>query len=378
MADRVANRLNEGGATVVAVPSERADQRTRQRVLRIALVVALLVAPLAIGEVTVRALIAAHRLPAGAARIPSIEVSWTNLERGGPVDILILGDSLARMGISPRVLEERASRRAGRAVSVFNLGTPGAGFPVYTAYVEELAQQGRLPKLAVIGISTVAIQRPDRVAAAPLRSPFGRMLSDCAGVEGFEDVLSCRLESASALWRWRGQSDRLLEAIVGGGVPDRDRTNGITVGIDGFAWGRSLDAATLDKKVAIALRNTPPLRKAHPDVDAFVALADSLRTHGVATVAVLIPYAPPLEQALAGRERGWRQVRVNLLDQLGNAADLRIIRPRSMAPWWTPAASHDARHLSPAGAIDFTEDLWGQGPFRRAILAAVGAEAPAP
>jgi len=336
------------------------------------LVVGLVVAPLVAGDLAVRVLIATHRLPVGAAQGPAVEVAWTNYERTGPADILILGDSLARMGIHPATLATLTGNSLGRPVTAYNLSTPGAGFHVYRAFIEELDHEDLLPNVVVIGISTVGLYRTTARPGRLLRSPFGRFVSDCRGVRGLEETLSCHLESISPLWRWRGQPGRLLEALDDP-VPRTSRANGITLEADGYGRGRSIPPAGFDKALAVALKNTPPLASAQPDIGAYVALVEALRSSGTRVVVVLIPYAPPFEDALEAREPGWQALRSSLLEQLSETAGQPILDSGPVATWWTVQDSHDVRHFSPRGGKRFTAHLWNNATFRTLVTEALGA-----
>ncbi len=348
----------------LATPIRRLGSRVLVRRL---LVLALLLTPLIAGEVAVRALIAMHRLPVAAAEAAALEVAWTNYERTGPTDILILGDSLARMGIHPDTLATHVSDAVGGQVTAYNLSTPGAGFPVYLAFVEELGDQGRLPKVAVIGISTVTLQRPKDRGTRALRSPLGRLISDCGDVRGLEETLSCRLESVSALWRWRGQSARVAGAFVAT-VPTTRFEDGIGLQPSGYGSGDPMEPAMLDHALAVALENTAPMARAEPDIRPYVDLITALRARGVGVVAVLMPYAPPFEQALEAREPAWRAMRSMLLTRLGERAEQPILDAGPIEAWWTIRDSHDMRHFSPRGARRFTTQLWEDPAIRAAIL----------
>lgn len=354
-------------------PTAASRRRVGSRALsRRLLVVGLLVAPLVAGDLAVRALIATHRLPVAAAQGPAVEVAWTNYERTGPADILILGDSLARMGIHPATLATLTGNSLGRPVTAYNLSAPGAGFPVYRAFVEELDHEGLLPNLAVIGISTLGLHRTSARAGRVLRSPFGRLVSDCRGVRGLEETLSCHLESISALWRWRGQPGRLLKALADP-VPRTSLDNGITLEADGYGRGRSMRPAGFNRALTVALKNTPPLASAQPDIGAYVALVEALRSRGTRVVVVLIPYAPPFEDALEAREPGWRALRSSLLERLSETAGQPILDSGPIATWWTVQDSHDVRHFSPRGGTRFTAHLWDDATFRTLVTEALGA-----
>jgi len=333
------------------------------------IVVAVLVAPLVAGEIGVRALIATHQLPIAAAHQAAIEVAWTNHDQQGPTDILILGDSLARMGIHPRTLAGLAEGAAGRPVTAYNLSAPGTGFPVYRAFLEQLGRERRLPKVVVIGISTVGLQRSDEQSARALHSPFGRLVSNCSMVAGVEETLSCRLESVSALWRWRGQPTRLAEALVAS-VPAALVDGGITLEVDGYASSLPMRPKTLDRQLALALQNLPPLANADPNVQEYIDLVDAAWSRGVRVVSVLVPYSPPLEDALEAREPGWRAHRTSMLERLGEQAGQPILDNGPLNPW-TVHDSHDTRHFSLPGAQRFTQQLWQTRAFRKVIVEAV-------
>ena len=338
-------------------------------VARRLIVVVALVAPLVAGELFIRGLIAARHLPVAAAHQAALEVAWTNYQQNGPTDILIVGDSLARMGIHPATLARLAEGDAGRPVTAYNLSTPGAGFPVYRAFLEELGREGRLPKVVVIGISTVGLQRGDRQSARALRSPLGRLVSDCQEVRVLEEVLSCRLESVSALWRWRGQMGRLAEALRGS-VPATRKDGGITVQVDGYARSLPMRPETLDDQLAVALENTRRLANVQLNLAAYSDLVHAAKSRGVRVVSVLIPYSPPLEAALEAREPGWRTLRSSMLERLGRRAGQPILEGGSLEGW-TIHDSHDTRHFSLPGAERFTAQLWEQPAFRSDIVDAL-------
>jgi hypothetical protein len=348
----------------------------RPHVARRLAIAVLLVAPLLLGELGVRALIATHRLPAAAGHHKALEISWTNYERKGPTDILVLGDSVARMGIDPTLLGELASDTAGRPVTAYNLATPGAGLRLNLALVQQLAREGRLPRIAIIGLSVDGIERREDGLSAALRSPLGHLVSGCSGAADLEAMLSCRLEQASALWRWRGQLPRLFEGLAGQ-FPEEQRENAAQLRPDGFGQaGAARSAAALERQVPRTLKKVTPFTRPSNVDQRYAALVAALRQNGVSVIGVSMPVATQLEAALEVEHPGWLGRRSAVLDTLGTATDAPLVRLERVDGTWTYREFHDVKHFSNAGARRFTKWMWGQETIRQAVRQALSADEP--
>jgi len=344
------------------------------------LALALVVAPLLAAELGVRLLSATERLPLAAAHLRGFEVSWTNLQRLGTPDVLILGGSTAQQEIEPRVIGERLAGLLGRPVSVFNLSTGGAGFAVSRAIVAQLAREGRLPRAVIIGVSPGSLRTED---AYPLfgRTPMGRIFTECDEVSGYEASLDCRAESVSALWRWRGHFDRVLASILAPVPVTLDRGDA-HLRADGYRSGPAPAPGHLDWQLGRALRNERRPFALGPGIpEAYERLVSLLREHGVAVVPVTTQWSPLLLDALEERFPGWQAAHEAGLQQLERIAGIPIIRTGRIGTGWAEGYWYNPKHTSHEGALVLTGDLWSQAGFRAALQRALEephASGPAP
>ena len=343
----------------------------RARALRWAVIAALIAGPLVAGELGVRALIAADRLPVAAAHLEDFEITWTNLERQAPADVLLLGDSMTQQGLDPATLASLVEPALGRRPVVFNASSSAGGFGVNEAVIEELARRGQLPRLAIVGVSpsSMASDRTFRDVFAP--TPMGGLFTRCASASSYDAAVNCAFGNVSAFWRWRGTFDRVLRAVVRP-LPPTKSERGFTLRADGFRAGPPVTIADLREQVPTALEKEPAAFTMGADVPpAFAGLVDRLREHRVAVVAVAIPYSPVLVAALETRQAGWEAGRRAAVAALEAAGELPIVDPAGFGAWWGEGSSRDVKHLSRHGAPGFVEQLWGIAAFRDGVLAAL-------
>jgi hypothetical protein len=332
---------------------------------------ALLVGPLLAAELGVRLLIATDRLPVAAAHAPEFEISWQNLARLGRADVLIIGDSSSQQDLEPAVLTRMLRQQLGRTLSVFNIAGPGNTVGVNWAIVEQLAREGRLPRVAIVGIYPGSLQDDAIYRDVFSLTPMGGLFSDCERMRDYGQQLSCRLASVSAAWRWRGHPDRIVRALSGT-VPRRSHEGGLQLRQDGFREG---DGVTLDR--IQAQMDAADLRRrifVFPDEvqSGYVRLIEALRANGVAVVPVAIPDTPPLIERMERMQPGRRQLFRDALDVLEARTGLPFVDPISFGDWWKDGEARNFNHLSASGAIKFTRQLWEMPEFREALLAGLG------
>jgi hypothetical protein len=343
--------------------------RTR-RLGRIVLITALVLGPLIAGELVVRALIAADRLPPAAAHFRPVDVMWLNLERAGRPDVLLLGDSMTHSGIDPAVLGELASKAVGREVSSYGLAIPGSGPATSLLMLEQLAREGRLPEVAVLGISPPNLRGNPGGDAAFARSPMGQLFAQCDGVEGYAEIVDCAIGQLSALWQWRGRPEQIVRALrrpvstLGGRGSERILRR------DGFSERKGRSVTELEAQVADGLdREDPTIALGEGVSDHYRVLVDFLRAHGIEVVATLVPYSPTYAEALEARHPGFEQERGAAAGQLAREIGLEIIDPGRFGSWWGDGDSSNIKHLSGEGAAEFTRQLWQTTAFRDGVLA---------
>jgi hypothetical protein len=339
--------------------------------MRVALVVLILLLPLLGVELGVRLLIASERLPVAAAHTPEFEITWTNLSRLGTADVLILGDSVSQQGIEPRVLSNLIDEALGHRVSVFNAASPGGTMSVNWAIVEELAREGRLPRVAVVGVYPGTLKNDLTYSDIFGLTPMGGLFSDCERWTGYSSMLDCRFASISAAWRWRGHLDLILEALEQP-MPRRIRSGGLRLREDGFREGRGvplerlqaqMDGADLRKRIFVFPQTVS---------DGFVRLIEALRSNGVKIVPVAIPDTPALSERMERLQPGRRELFRSALNVLESRAGLTFVDPVAFGDWWLDGEARNFNHLSASGAVKFTRQLWQMPEFRHALLEGLG------
>jgi hypothetical protein len=327
----------------------------------------LLLAPLLVAELGVQALVRSGRLPEAPGPNMAADVSLANLQRLGPPDVLVVGTSSIRNALKPAALERAVLADTGREIAFQGVAQGGLSLSDQRVMMVGLEERGLLPGTVVLGLSPGSVTGVAHRSTWFQESRLGRLWSGCADLDGVK-ALSCRLGQRSALWRWRGQPDRLLEAGLGG-TPDRYRFADHLLREDGWTSDPPAAARRLKRQLPSTLAKVPtgvPYSK--PNEEDFVALVEELRSHGVHVVAVALPYAPPLEEALLQAYPAWRQELEAGYAGLAAAADIEIIEVKAFDDWWQPSASSDLRHLSREGASPLTRQLWEMPQFRDSLL----------
>ena len=337
-------------------------------VRRLLLVAFLLLLPLLLMELGVRILIGVGRLPVAAAHDPALELTWMDLRAAGPQDIILFGDSLIQQGIEPRVLAA-ALGTPSHPVRVFDLASSGGRMGVNRALARELQAEGRLPRVAIIGLSPIGLRTDATWTDDMARTPMGRLFTDCQPAAAIGEQIDCRAEQTSALWRWHGRLGDLYQAIRTG-APIGRRLNGRELRRDGFRANPSSNLAELQGQVDQALAGEPVHLQAGDDAATSLAgLVADLRAAGVTPVVVAVPFSPLFTDALVARDPQWADERAAAIAALATRAGVDIIDPVRFGPWWQPGSSFDVKHLSAEGARDFTRQLLAMPAFADAVRA---------
>ena len=341
------------------------------RVLLLALV---LLAPIIGAELAIRGLVASYRLPVADAHRPDFEITWANLQREGTPDILVLGDSVSQQGIEPRALEKLVAGTTGRHVTAFNAASPGGGIGVNAAIVEQLAREGRLPRVLIVGFATGTVSTDITFHEIFSRTVMGRLFTACTVPMPIGDLLDCRLSEASFLWRWRGRLSDVLDAIQRP-LPRTDDSNALHLRRDGFREGRGRRIDAIERQLERSDLDKRRVRLA-PEVQAsWQWLVSVARANGATVIPVAIPDTPTMagrmEQVQPGRDAlYWESVAT-----LGSDVGLPFVEVRQFGAWWGDGMARNFNHLSHAGAIAFTGQLWDMDEFRGRLLEGLDAGA---
>ena len=327
----------------------------------------LLLAPVAVAELGIRALIASDRLTEAPTSNDITDVALANLERLGRPDVLIIGNSTTRNGFQPDVLEDLIQEATGEEVTVQGMAQGAMSAGSQRLLMQGLADRGLLPDTVIVGLSPGALSLDTQDGDWFIRSELGRAWGGCADVE-LSGMADCLLGQVSAVWRWRGRPDRIVESAVAG-MPTTFDHQGRVLQENGWAEERPATARRLRRVVPETLERLSVHAELPPvGEQRFVDLVEELRSHGVHVVVATQPYAPPLQEALVERNPDWSEELSAAYARLEALTGLDIAEVEAFGAWWTPAAQHDLRHLSREGAGPFVEQLWAMPEFRDSLL----------
>ena len=353
-----------------AVAPSRSRANVRRGVRRVAIIALLIIGPLLAAEIGLRLLVAFDRLPFAVAHSDQFEITWTNLHRRDDWEVLLLGDSTTQQGINPAIIGEVMGAELGREVHAFDGAVPGSKLLLNLAIAHQLVDEDRLPPVVVVGIQPGLLGGNQEFKDFFLKTPMGRIATDCAYEGSYNDIVSCRAEELSMLWRMRGRYRAIIEAIYRP-MPTQLRGRGSRpsmLGPDGYrtSSGTTEDALLqeLDKRERTGQLTNFNLKS--ESIDNFTELVNYLRANGSTVIAVCIPNTPPLADRLEALYPGWAERFDAGLDELEVAADIEIARPQ-IADWFKASDAHNVKHLSADGAARFTTELLEIGWLRTAI-----------
>ena len=329
----------------------------------------LLLGPLLVAELGVRALIDTGRLPSAPSSSDFADVSLANARRLGQPNVLLVGASTVRNALKPATLERLIEDETGLEVHVQSVAQGGVSMATQLLLVRALAEDGLLPQTVIIGVSPVSL-----VGGFPpegdwlARSELGRQWSGCTSDGLAPQSLDCALGRVSALWRWRGRAEQVTQAL-GAGMPTTFTDRGRTLKPDGWVATRPSTGERLIEQLPRALERMDEDVVVPSDVvEGFAQLVEYLREQDVDVVALRMPYWSQLETALVERNPEWTAQRDAGYEQLSAAADIELLDADAFEAVAEVRWFRDPRHLSRLGAGPYTRSLWADPDFRGPIL----------
>jgi hypothetical protein len=354
-------------------PRHRAGGPRIRRIIRGALIILLVAGPFLGTEMGLRALIAAGRLPIAIAHETSFDATWTDLHRER-WDVLLMGDSTTRQGINPTIVRKLLSETVGTRVQVYDAGLQGARIDLLLAVARQLGADGSLPSVVVLGIQPEWFQRNAAFKDFFLKTPMGRIATDCKYQTGWDEIISCRMEQASVLWRMRGRLATVVKAM------SRLARSGVSTKPppDGFRMTKGATPDKLRRKLDDFVRKGQLEEfRIEPGVIAdFTALFEYLKSQRVTVIPVAIPNIPPLAELYESTYPGWEAEYQGGLDKLERATHTRIARPR-IDSWFSVVDAQNAKHLSSSGADKFTRQILSIDWVREMMVEAIRSESAA-
>ncbi len=336
--------------------------------IKVLLATLLLLAPTLAVEAGTRSLIEAGRLPIAPSSDEFADVGLANLIRKGKPDVLIIGTSAVRNGIQPDVLAELIEAETGEEVHVQGIAQSAMSLEAQLLLVQSLAGLDLLPEVVITGLTPVSLNGDNRNGDWFIHSELGQLWSGCADTSDPEAALDCWLGQGSAVWRWRGKADRLVDAAEKG-MPTTIVRKGRKLHENGWTSEKPATAKVLRKELARTLDRLQEDIAVPPFVIIdFARLIAELRSHDVEVIAVTMPYSDQLEEALDARNPAWSQQRRDGFELLERGANLDIVDVDGFGDWARTSSFHDLRHLSREGAEPFTRQLWEMPAFREPVL----------
>jgi hypothetical protein len=322
----------------------------------------------------VRLLIATDRLPYAPASSEEADIAFANLLRSGRPDVLVLGTSSIRNALRPDTLEALVAEETGQAIHVQGVAQGGLSLPDQELIVAALAERELLPEVVILGLTPSTITGKGFRNLWFSNSELGRAWSGCDGLEGHE-AAECLIGTQSALWRWRGQLERIGEALAGP-LPRTLETDGRMLQESGWTSEDGVNARRLERMIKGTVRKLPEgLPQADDMTPAYASLIEALVARGTTVIPVAIPYAPPLMEALVERNPDWLDELDAGYANLASASGVDIVQVDAFGDWWRPKSSNDLRHLSAEGAEQVTRQLYGMDEFREPLLEGLGSAA---
>lgn len=325
----------------------------------------LVIVPVLVAELVLRLLIGTDRLPVAASIRPA-QLVWAFQDEHPRIDLAIVGDSMSHSGIDPALLADLAGTATGQQLVGYDLAVPGNGPGTSLLQLQQLAREGRMPKVVVMGISPIGLRGDAQGDRTFRRSPMGLLFGDCQGITELAAIVDCRAAQVSALWRWRGRWEQVIGAVTGGDFTAGK--GGRRPRRDGFSSGPKRTVAELGPQVEEGLsREDEGMALGPTVVRDYQALVDFIRSQGSTAVGVLVPYSQLYTDALEARHPGWDAERLAAARALAEAIGVPVVDPGPIAGWWGDGMSQNIKHFSGAGAKRFTEQLWSVPAFADAV-----------
>lgn len=316
-------------------------------------------------------------LPPGTSHGIAIETMTDALAGRPRPDVMLFGDSMTQQGVDPIALGDALKESAGRQVTVFNAASSRARWGVNLMVARHAEESGRLPKVAILMISTRAAERDNFYATTVQHTSFSHVVEGCDRETSEDwsesDEEACRLDLDDLTVRYATAGGQVLRAREGLRPPEsmdfpaRDAT----LRSDGFIGYRGTSISRVETLAAARVdgRN-PGLPHVSDDaLEQFTALVDLLEGEGVTVLAAEIPYSPPYQRALTGLSDDHEQRRQRAATALAEAGGIELFPVDGFGDWWGDRSSRDEIHLSAEGASDFADQLVGDTPgFADAVV----------
>lgn len=335
-------------------------------------------APLAedVGEAELRELVDDGKIPLGSTHGGYFTTMTNSMAARPAPDVMLFGDSMTQQGVDPQVLGEALSARAGREVTVFDAASSRARGGINRLVARYAVRIKKVPKVAVLVISTRAPE-PDRYYSSAVQfTPFSSVVEGCDRPEatqwGDEDTERCRRANDDLRYRYRSSGGEVEWARAGKKQPTQLRiSERSTLRADGYLAHPSMTEAEVEEWSAKRLADKPGFPWNDERATAqYGDLVRILEEQGTTVITTEIPYTPVHQRNLASRFPDYDARRQKAARTLAERIGTQHFPIASFGDWWGDGSSRDGIHLAPEGAADFARQLVDDTPgFADAVVA---------
>lgn len=317
------------------------------------------------------------RLPPGPTHGTTFEVMTNAITLQEPHDVMLFGDSMTQQGVDPARLGERLSEQAGEEVTVFDAASSRARWGINKMMVQHAINEDRLPKVAVVMISTRAPENDDFYSSEIQKTPFSHAVEGCDREISEQwteaDAEECRRDVDDLAYRFRDAEGRVERALAGEEMPQDIIVDEDSRLLDnGYLAHPSVSEAkareTGEKRATRGGVGWP-----HNEEQAtgrFTEMVQMLEDEGVTVISAEIPYTPGYQDPLEREYPGYDERRQTAAANLADSAGIEHFPVDAFGDWWGDGSSRDEIHLAPEGAADFADQLVDDTPgFADAVTA---------
>lgn len=318
-----------------------------------------------------------HRIPVGPTHGGVFETMTNAMTLQPRHDVMLFGDSMTQQGIDPKVLGDRLSEQAGREVTVFNAASSRARWGINRMVARYAESVDRLPRVAVLVVSTRAAERDNFYTGTVQHTPFSHAVEGCdrpsskSWDQRAED--ECDKDVSDLRYRYRFGGGQVEWARDGQPMQQKITISSTSRLLsNGMIEHPSVTRAESEKiSKERGERGFPGFSTVHDDaVEHYRDLVDLLESKGVTVVSTEIPYTPAHQATLESMGRDYDAKRQEAAAELAERGGTEHFPVQRFGDWWGDHSSRDAIHLAPEGAEDFADQLVDDTPgFADAVTA---------
>jgi len=292
-------------------------------------------------------------------------------------DVAFFGDSMTQQGIDPQTMSKELTRETGHQTTAFNVASSRARWGVNKLVAKYLERHDRVPKVAVLVISTRAAEGDLYYKKDIAHTPLSSVVEGCERQKSTlwtaKDVANCTKDRSDLRHRFRTAGAQVERAQDGKQATTSWRVDEDSIlRSDGYLGHPGVSKAEVQK---VADKRSKRGFPGFPTVDDqavkdFRETKEILERNGATVISAEIPYPPPRQKNLDEVGRDYDKRRQAAAKELAEKAGVKHHPVKSFGSWWGDGDSRDALHLAPQGAASFSKQLVNDVPgFRDDVVA---------